>query len=132
MKSGTLNMSKERLLEIVRFCIVGAIATLVHYGFYLVLKPWINVSVAYTIGYALSFLMNFWLSNVFTFQTKPSVKKGIGFGLSHVINYVLHIVLLNIFLWFGIPSNWAPIPVFIIVVPVNFLLVRKVLKSKRL
>ncbi|MBR0038174.1 MAG: GtrA family protein [Bacteroidales bacterium] len=122
-------LSRERFFELVRFAIVGVIATLVHYGLYLLLKRWINVSVSYTIGYALSFLMNFWLSNVFTFRTKPSMKKGVGFGVSHVINYLLHIALLNLFLWVGLPSNLAPIPVFLIVVPINFLLVRKVLKS---
>ena len=122
-------LSRERFFELVRFAIVGIIATLVHYGLYLLLKRWINVSVSYTIGYALSFLMNFWLSNVFTFRTKPSMKKGVGFGVSHVINYLLHIALLNLFLWVGLPSNLAPIPVFLIVVPINFLLVRKVLKS---
>ena len=89
-------LSRERFFELVRFAIVGVIATLVHYGLYLLLKRWINVSVSYTIGYALSFLMNFWLSNVFTFRTKPSMKKGVGFGVSHVINYLLHIALLKV------------------------------------
>lgn len=121
---------KERSCEIIRFGIVGIVATAVHYGIYLILKMWIQVSVAYTIGYVLSFLVNFWLSNVFTFRTKPSWKNGFGFGVSHIINYVLHIVLLNIFIWLGMSSTWAPIPVLLIVVPVNFLLVRMVLRSR--
>lgn len=122
-------LSKDRLGEIFRFGIVGVTATAIHYGIYLLLKMWINVSLAYSIGFVVSFAMNFWLSNVFTFKTKPSMKKGIGFGISHAINYVLHIAFLNVFLWVGVPSNWAPIPVFLCVIPINFLLVRKALKK---
>lgn len=89
-------------------------------------------AIAYTIGYAISFILNFYLSNIFTFNTKPTVRKGIGFGISHFINYLLHIGLLSLFIWIGVPERWAPLPVFALVVPVNFLLVRFVLKSKKI
>ena len=115
--------------EIIRFGFVGVLATLVHYGVYLLLNCWINTSIAYTIGYVVSFVMNFILSNYFTFRTKPSVKRGAGFALSHIINYGLHIVLLNIFLWFGLSETWAPIPVYCLVIPINFILVRFFLKK---
>jgi predicted histidine transporter YuiF (NhaC family) len=48
---------------------------------------------------------------------------------SHGVNYVLHMILLNIFLRIGIPSSFAPIPVYCIAVPVNFLLVRTVFRK---
>ena len=117
------------LREAIRFCIVGVLATIVHYGIYLLLKGVINVSVAYTIGYVISFIGNFVLTNVYTFKTQATAKKGIGFVICHVINYLLHIGLLNVFIWMGVPSSLAPIPVYCIVVPINFLLVRKVVKT---
>ena len=58
-----------------------------------------------------------------------SVKKGIGFSLSNLVNYGLHILFLNLFLWMGVPDKWAPLPVYCIVVPINFLLVRFVFKK---
>ena len=122
-------MNSTTLREAIRFCIVGVLATIVHYGIYLLLKGVINVSVAYTIGYVISFIGNFVLTNVYTFKTQATAKKGIGFVICHVINYLLHIGLLNVFIWMGVPSSLAPIPVYCIVVPVNFLLVRKVVKS---
>ena len=122
-------MNSTTLREAIRFCIVGVLATIVHYGIYLLLKGVINVSVAYTIGYVISFIGNFVLTNVYTFKTQATAKKGIGFVICHVINYLLHIGLLNVFIWLGVPSSLAPIPVYCIVVPVNFLLVRKVLKT---
>lgn len=122
-------MNSTTLREAIRFCIVGVLATIVHYGIYLLLKGVINVSVAYTIGYVISFIGNFVLTNVYTFMTQATAKKGIGFVICHVINYLLHIGLLNVFIWLGVPSSLAPIPVYCIVVPVNFLLVRKVVKT---
>lgn len=121
---------KQSFSEIIRFGIVGVIATIIHYGIYLVLNLIIVSWIAYSIGYGISFLGNFYLSNRFTFKTKPTVKKGMGFGLSHFINYLLQVILLNIFIKLGIPDKYAPIPVFCIAVPINFLMVRFVLKSK--
>ena len=126
-------IDKEKQGEIIRFGIVGALATALHYGIYLGLLwvlPEINRSLAYSIGYVLSFVFNFVASNYFTFKTKPTTKKGIGFAMSHAVNYGLHIGLLNFFLWCGLSSKLAPIPVFVIVIPVNFVLVRFVLKRQ--
>lgn len=118
--------------EFFRFILVGVLATATHYGIYFFLCVLMLPAIAYTIGYAISFILNFYLSNIFTFNTKPTVRKGIGFGISHFINYLLHIGLLSLFIWIGVPERWAPLPVFALVVPVNFLLVRFVLKSKKI
>ena len=115
--------------EIVRFGVVGVIATAIHYGVYLLLNIYINANIAYTLGYIVSFFVNFVLSNYFTFHTKPSVKKGFGFAFSHLVNYGLHIVFLNIFLYLGMSETWAPIPVYMLVIPINFVLVRFFLKK---
>lgn len=117
--------------EIIRFGLVGTFAAALHYAIYWVLKHYINVNIAYTIGYVLSFVCNFFLSSYFTFKSKASVKKGVGFIGAHVNNYLMHIILLNFFLYLGVDSTWAPIPVLMIAVPVNFLLVRFVFKHKR-
>ena len=65
--------------EFVRFILVGVLATATHYGIYFFLCVLMLPAIAYTIGYAISFILNFYLSNVFTFNTKPTVRKGIGF-----------------------------------------------------
>ncbi|HBB06717.1 MAG TPA: polysaccharide biosynthesis protein GtrA [Bacteroides sp.] len=121
------------LSEIIRFGMVGALATALHYGIYFLLWRYagFNENIAYTVGYALSFVANFYLSAYFTFRSRPSWKRAGGFGGAHLVNYLLHICLLNLFLWLGIPEEWAPLPVFSIAIPVNFLLVRLVFKSRR-
>lgn len=124
-------IKKEIIREAMRFGIVGIAATALHYGIYYLLQPCINVNIAYTTGYVLSFIANFYLTSYFTFDTKPSWKKLMGMGGAHIINYLLHIALLNVFLFMGITKAWAPIPVFAIAIPVNFLLVRFVFKHKK-
>lgn len=115
----------------VRFVFVGGLATAVHYGIYYGLQLVINVNIAYTIGYILSFLLNFYLTAHFTFRKKATWKKAFGFSGAHLCNYVLHIALLNLFLYIGLPKALAPIPVFAIAIPVNFLLVKFVFTSFR-
>lgn len=117
------------LRQIIRFGIVGVIATAIHYGIYLLLVKHINETIAYSIGYGISFVCNFILTCIFTFKKKASIRRGAGFGLAHAVNYLLHVLLLNLFLWLGLSESLAPLPTFMIVIPVNFLLLRHVFKK---
>jgi putative flippase GtrA len=122
--------NKQTIGQFLRFVVVGVIATAIHYGLYYILQKRINVNIAYTVGYAVSFLCNFYLTSYFTFKVKPSFVRLFGLGGAHAINYGLHIALLNLFLYLGVGKVLAPIPVFAIAIPVNFLLVRFVFKNK--
>lgn len=116
--------------EFVRFGLVGGFCTALHYGIYFLLQLAINVNLAYTAGYLLSFVANFYLTAYFTFGSVPSWKRLFGMVGAHGVNYLLHIVLLNLFLRIGIRQELAPLPVFAIAIPVNFILVRFVFKHK--
>lgn len=120
--------NRQKLGEIVRFGIVGSLATLLQYAIYWLLIKCLNPSISMTIGYAVSFVFNFFASTYFTFRVKASAKHGAGFALSHAVNYVLQMLTLNFFIWLGIDKQWAPVPMFAVCVPVNFLLVRFFLK----
>ncbi len=107
------------------------------------------LNVSYAAGYALSFVVNYLVTTFWTFQTQTSAKKGAGFAFSHLVNYGLHTLLLNIFITLGVGqllvslNEWVlpswlmesvpslgnaatllPLPIYVIAVPVNFLLVR--------
>ena len=45
--------------EFVRFILVGVLATATHYGIYFFLCVLMLPAIAYTIGYAISFILNF-------------------------------------------------------------------------
>lgn len=121
-------MNKHILSEIIRFGIVGILATAIHYGIYRVLQNYIHHNIAYTLGYGVSFICNFFLTAHFTFKKKATVKKGIGFGLSHLCNYLIQLGLLNLFIYIGINNGIVPLFVFAIAIPFNFILVRSVFK----
>ncbi len=142
--------------QMVRFVVVGVVATLIHWVLYTLIKVIFDIgetdgfglAVAYSFGYATSMLFNYRLSLRYTFHTQGSIGKGIGFVFSHAVSYILHIALLNLFLWLNVgqmlvrclraicpwlieavpllgdAAVWLPLPIFFIVVPVNFLLVR--------
>ena len=117
-------MNYKSLLVFMRFGIVGVIATALHYGVYLLLKEWAGMNLAYALGYFISFIANYILSACFTFKKKKSVKNGLGFCMAHLVNYLLQTGLLNFFVWLGISETLAPVPVYCIAVPVNFIIVR--------
>ena len=56
------------------------------------------------------------------------VKNGAGFGVAHIINYLLQMVLLNVFLKMGLSPTMAPVGVYAVSIPVNYILVRFVFK----
>ena len=120
----------NRLREVVRFGIVGAVATLLQYGLYVLLNRLVHPTLANTIAYALSFVFNYVASTRYTFQVKSTARRGLGFAFSHLINYTLQTATLALMLWLGLPKDLALIPVFAICVPINFILVRYFLKKQ--
>lgn len=110
------------------------------------------LTLTYAAGYAVSFVVNYLVTLRWTFKTESSVGKGIGFAFSHMVNAGMHLLLLNVFrmvgagnalsllmIWLapwlvewlpvlGRPESLLPLPVYVIVVPINFLMVRFFMK----
>lgn len=123
--------SRARFTEIMLFGLVGSTAMAIHYGIYYVLLPFLPVNVSFSLGYFISFLYNFTMTSYFTFKVKPSVGRFLRFAASHATNYLLQILLLNFFIHItGMNEKMAPVPVYAISVPVNYVLVRLAMKRK--
>lgn len=114
----------QRVGEIIRFILVGFLATAIHYIIYYVLLNMLGHNLSYTVGYVVSFIFNFISSSLFTFRVKPSFQRLTGFGMSHLMNYFIGMGLLNVMIFLGVSVALAPLPVFVLQVPINFLLVR--------
>lgn len=121
----------SRLSEIVRFALVGGLATVLQYAFYVIFVNVIHVRAVPSsmISYALSFIVNFFLSSYFTFHSRPNAKKGVGFTLSHLFNMGLQTGLVAIFKGIVGPTL-ALLPAMAICIPVNYLLVRFAFTSR--
>ena len=122
---------RSRFSEIIRFGIVGGIATLLQIGLYFVFLHTVGVKpvIATIISYAISFVFNFFLSSYFTFHSSPNAKKGFGFTLSHLFNMGMQTGLVAIFAKIIGPSL-AILPAIAISFPINYLLVRFAFTAK--
>ena len=109
--------------RVFRFGITGTICSLIHYGIYCLCLLFTNTTIAYTAGYCVGLFCNYGLTTYFTFKGKPSKSNVAGFAGSHVLNCLLEIGA----------SKWlSPILVMVIVVPINFVLLRLVfVKGKK-
>ena len=123
-------LDKKKLGEIVRFIIVGGLATAIQYGVYLLMLFWLQPLLANTIGYLVSFTFNYIASTRYTFRVKSTTKRGLGFVFSHIVNYLLQTLTLHALLLLGLDRKIAMIPMFAICVPINFVLVRFFLHRK--
>lgn len=122
--------NETKYVEFIRFVLVGILATALHYGIYLLLfKINIPYNVAFTSGYFISFIFNYFASNYFTFKTTPNKEKGVKFAFAHVFNYFLQMSLLNLYIYIGINKSIAPFFVYLVAVPTNFIFVRFALKK---
>ena len=129
MKQILFIKNNETYKEIIKFGIVGCIAVIVQYVTYCFCLLIFNYNIAFTIGYVVSFVVNYLLTTTFTFKTRKNLNNSIGFAIFNIINYLLQVGLLNLFINIGVSKQLSPIPVFSICVPTNFLLVRLVMKK---
>ncbi len=124
-------MWRQELGRIIRFGITGTLSTLLHYGAYLLALLWMNATLAYTVGYGVGLCLNYVMTTFFTFHKQPSKKNAAGFVASHIVNYLLEIGVLNAFIWFSVDERLAGILTLIVVVPINFLILRFVFVRDR-
>lgn len=120
----------SKVEEMIRFVLVGLLATGIQYGVYLMIlsTSFVKAQFATAISYTVSLIFNFILSNIFTFKTKASTKKAANFVLSHMINMGMQIALVSLFSLI-MSESLALFPAMVICVPINFLMVRYALKG---
>ena len=129
-------MSQNRKLETLqqrpffRFLLVGATITAVLYVVYFLLYRWLKPNLAFSIGFIVSFIVNYILTSLYTFKSQLNWKNALGFATQQGVNYLIQIICLNLFLWIGVPEEWAPFPVFVVLLPTNYFLLRYVFKGK--
>lgn len=119
----------NKIGELLRFGVVGLGAALLQYLLYWLFIQVIHHSVAITVSYVISFVFNYYASTKYTFKVRRNTQRGAGFALAHSINYLLQLSTLNAFIMAGVSRELAPLPMFAVCVPVNFLMVRFFLKN---
>lgn len=124
-----MEIDKKHRKEVFRFAVTGTLVTAILYATYLPLTYIMPLGVAYSCGFVISFISNFLLSNYYTFKTKPTAAKAVLFCVTQLINYLMQILCFKFFIMLGVSKVWAPVPVWIFIFPINFILMRLALKS---
>ncbi len=88
---------RQKLGEVIRFGIVGAVATILQYVIYLAAMPLLVslipslsrddhtlATVSNTLAYIISFIFNFIASTRYTFKVKSTTRRGLGFAIQNV------------------------------------------------
>lgn len=118
------------VFEAFRFIAVGGMSTAITYiVYYILLLEDIGAVAAYTVGYIVGLIFNYMMSARFTFKKSMNFKNAVGFVLTNAFNYALQVGLLWLFIYWGVPEKIAPLPMYAVAVPVNFLMVRTVFKK---
>ena len=122
---------RQQIVQFIRFCIVGTVAAGIHYGiYYVLLRVGAGHNLAYATGYIISFVCNFIATSYFTFRSSPSWGRFAGFAGSHAVNFLLHMTMLNVFLWIGMHELIAPIAVMLVAMLVQYAILNLVFRKK--
>ena len=119
----------DKYRSAVRFVFVGALGTGMQYGIYYLLlgifqHRWPDVailtSVAFSIGFIIEMISNYFLTNYYTFNTRPSLKNAGGFLVGRAINYVIQLLLLNLFIRFSLSEEVSGIVAIALAGVINY------------
>ena len=62
----------QKLLEFVKFCIVGGVSTGIDACIFFTVKQFTIYQIALVSGYAISFIANYFMTVLWTFKSKPN------------------------------------------------------------
>ncbi|MFB9861368.1 GtrA family protein [Salinicoccus siamensis] len=117
--------------EVLRFIFVGLINTINYYALYILLvKMGAPYLAAHLTGFAVAFIISYFLNCRYVYKVRPTLAKFLKFPLSQVFNMGLQTALLYLFVEsFGWSEPFAPLPVLIITVPFTYIVTRWILKG---
>ena len=124
----------------VRFVLVGAFGTGLQYGIYYLLlnffqKQWPEVgiltSLAFTIGFVMEMICNYFLTSFYTFKVRPNWKNAGGFLFGRAINYVIQMILLNALIWLHMSEEFAGILAIALAGIINYFILLPFYKDEK-
>ena len=124
----------------VRFVLVGALGTGLQYGIYYLLlgvfqTKWPEIalltSLAFTVGYVIEMVVNYFLTSFYTFKKRPSWKNAGGFLFGRALNYGIQLLLLNVLIWLHMSEEWAGIVAIMLESVINYFVLRPFYKDKK-
>lgn len=113
----------------VRFVLVGVLGTGLQYGIYYLLLgifrsqfPGVGIltSVAFTVGFVMEMVCNYFMTSFYTFRVAPSLKNIGGFLMGRALNYVIQLLFLYVMIWLHMSEEWAGIVAIMLAGVINY------------
>ena len=139
MKTLTGHLPKK-YRSAVRFVLVGAFGTGLQYGvYYFLLEVFQNhypdipvlTSLAFTIGFVVEMVCNYFLTSFYTFRVRPSLKNVGGFLFGRTLNYFIQILLLNVLIWLHMSEEWSGLVAIALAGVINYFVLLPFYKDKK-
>lgn len=123
------NSDSRGLMEFVRFCIVGVIATGIDAALFYACKTVLPYQIALAIGYMTSLIVNYYLTTKWTFKVKQTWGNLIGIIAVHLVNlFVVRMGLMYVFVqMMGMSSDIAYVPTLCISVVFSFIAIKLII-----
>lgn len=124
----------------VRFVCVGAFGTALQYGVYYLLLEWFKIlwtdaaiitSAAFTIGFVVEMVCNYFMTSFYTFRVRPSLKNAGGFILGRTLNYFIQMLLLHVLLYLHMSDKWAGIVAIALAGVINYFVLLPFYKERK-
>ena len=124
-------LRNPKFAEFLRFCVVGAICTIIDAGVFYAIHDLTGYRIAIVCGFIISLAFNYVLNIYWTFKSKPSVSNSIGLILAHCFNiFVVRFSLMWLFVdTLGFTENVGYIPTLIISMFTNFIIIRLIVNK---
>ena len=98
-------------------------------------KQWPEVgiltSLAFTIGFVIEMICNYFLTSFYTFKVRPNWKNAGGFLFGRAINYVIQMLLLNALIWLHMSEEFAGILAIALAGIINYFILLPFYKDKK-
>ena len=113
----------------VRFVLVGVLGTGLQYGIYYLLLgifrsqfPGVGIltSIAFTVGFVMEMVCNYFMTSFYTFRVAPSLKNIGGFLMGRALNYVIQLLFLYVMIWLHMSEEWAGIVAIMLAGVINY------------
>lgn len=115
-----------------RFLLVGFSNTLFAYLVFVLFIQLLNYNIAYTISFAMTIILSYFLNSLYVFKEKLSVRKFFQFPLVYLIQYLFGVVLLNILNVYFHTSNYINmLIVTILSIPLTFFFSKRIIYTKK-
>lgn len=118
--------------QFIRFCIVGAFATLLDAALFYMFRQWMSYQASMVLSYTICLLLNMVLTLRWTFRRKFSLRNVMGVMWAHLFNlFVVRYKLMKLFVvTLKMSDRLAYLPTLGISVVVNFLIIRAIVHKE--